>query len=669
MPTRLVRTDTIANIVDFGAISTATSNEPAYAPTNSAAFRAAIDYALTTGSRKIAIPAGIFPFEDIEFDDNPWLPHGIEIFGQGTFSNAGIVNGTILRYFPIERSPGADPRPAFQFYPGGNGSHSTLRDLTLWGPVDPTVNVPPEAIGISMHASHFNRVRDVSVWHFDIGVQFNEGVTSPATFSAYNVLERFTINRCRTGIRVGDATNGNVIRNGRVFYSLVQYDDEGPGDPREEGIGIDVDGVYADAPVGGRALVISGVDIESAATCLRILASRDIAVIGGFFEAGSLVAAVGSPPVPYPYGERRRRSLDIDDLTEGLTFVGSHFSEPSIPPTGEQDWTPTYIAIPPEVRGVIDASSAGGSGTAYDVDGRGGGISGTTAAHANRIKNADFSRGAMFWNASGSLVIAPNQTTYVTGGASLALQVVASPTENINQDFAIDSGVRTVTVNVRYQLFTAGVHAFRVDLFDVSSATRIGFFSDVGPGPTGWRVRSLTGRFDGLSGGVVGPRRLRVRVFPYAGPLSALEEQEVLVDSVWLVDGEYAASYRPYAEDVELLIADEREAFFVGQATTSPVGPTAAGPTNVPSNAIGMVVEMWIAGADATATPTILRVNDLSGTLTTRDLHAFVSGRPTMIEYTLPFSGGTPPQWTVVGGSMTNVVDYSVRLKKWILRP
>lgn len=245
-----------------------------------------------------------------------------------------------------------------------------------------------------------------------------------------------------------------------------------------------------------------------------------------------------------------------------------------------------------------------------------------------------------------------------------------STSEQVSQDFAVDAGVRTVTVNVRYQLVTSGVHAFRVDLFDVASGTRLGFFSDVGPGPTGWRVRSLTGRFDGLSGGVVGPRRLRVRVFPYAGAGGLLDEQEVLIDSVWLVDGEYAATYRPYAEAVELLLGDDREAFFAAQGvTTSPIGPTAAGPTNVPSNAIGMLVEMRVQGSDASATQTILRVNDLSGTLTTRDLHAFVSGRPTMTDYTLPFSAGTPPQWTVIGASMTNVVDYSVRLKAWILRP
>ncbi len=398
------------------------------------------------------------------------------------------------------------------------------------------------------------------------------------------------------------------------------------------------------------------VTIENCVIGLRIRASRGIAILGCYFEPGQPEA-----------GTRRRRALDIDAETMDLTFVGARFSEPLVP-AGEENWTPTYVALPPESRGVVDASMAPASGHSYLVNGYGGGLSGTIAAHANRIRNADMSRGTMFWpNSPLPPIVTPFQAPFVTGGASTRLRVAASSTEHIYQDFVLDAGLRTVTVCVRYRLVSAGAHAFRFDLFDPVSGTRLGFFSDVGPGPTTeWRVRSLTGRFDGLAGGVVGPRTLRVRVFPYNGP-PPLTGQEVLLDSVWLIDGEYASTCRPYSEGAEILVGDDREVSF-GGTTNAAVGPTAAAPNLVPSNAVGMVVEMLVQGSAATANTTILRVNDLSGTLTTRDVHAFVSGRPTIIEYTLPFAAGALPQWSVLGASGANTVVYSVRLKQWILR-
>ena len=39
-----------------------------------------------------------------------------------------------------------------------------------------------------------------------------------------------------------------------------------------------------------------------------------------------------------------------------------------------------------------------------------------------------------------------------------------------------------------------------------------------------------------------------------------------------------------------------------------------------------------------------------------------------MLDYTLPFTPGSPPEWSVLGASPGNTVTYSVRLKAWILR-
>jgi hypothetical protein len=80
-----------------------------------------------------------------------------------------------------------------------------------------------------------------------------------------------------------------------------------------------------------------------------------------------------------------------------------------------------------------------------------------------------------------------------------------------------------------------------------------------------------------------------------------------------------------------------------------------------------MTVEMQVRGSVATARRT-LRVDDRSGASATRDVHALVDGRPSLIDYTLPLVPGAPPRWSVLGAGPGNTVDYSVRLKAWILR-
>ena len=632
MPTRLFRSDRIANIVDFGALE----NNPAATVVNAQA----IQNALLSGARRIAIPGGIWYFQQIAFAGNNWLPFGVEIFGQG------VQDQTILRYRPTN-----DTLPAFWFAPGI--SRSTIRDLRIEGRIANALNSAPVGTAISCDNSLFNHIRDVVITDFDVGIQLQR---SAGGYSAHNVIKRFEINLCRTGIDSANNSNSNLIQGGRIWRSRVL--DDMPPPANEVGFGIDIRGTgVPTGPAGAQALVVDSVTIEGCVVGLRVRESRDIAVIGCYFEPGAPEA-----------GTTRRRSLDIDAQTLGLTLVANLFSEPDVPP-GEENWTPKYVDVPPEARGVVDANSFPPSGNSYLVNAYGAGLSGTTAAHANRIRNADMSRGAMFWTSSmPGPIVTPFQTPFVIGRWSTRLQVNAVPTENVWQEVLLDSGVRTVTVSVRYQLSTGVQHAFRLELWDPVSSTRLGFFSDPSPSmPTQpWRVASLTGRFDGLAGGVVGPRRMQVRIYPYSGPIP-IGGQSVLIDSVWLLDGEYAATYRPHAEGVELLVADDRQVFF-GGVTTVPLGPTPAAPTLVPSNAIGMVVEMLVQGVAATSTTTILRVNDLSGSLTTRDVHAFVSGRPTIVEYTLPFNALTPPQWSVVGASMGNSVDYSVRLKKWILR-
>ena len=85
MPTRALRTDTTANIADFGASPGADNT---FALTNAQAFVNAL-----AASTKVVIPAtpaGQF----YAFAELPLLPAGVEIFGEGP-------TRTVLRYYPV----------------------------------------------------------------------------------------------------------------------------------------------------------------------------------------------------------------------------------------------------------------------------------------------------------------------------------------------------------------------------------------------------------------------------------------------------------------------------------------------------------------------------------------------------------------------------------------
>jgi len=149
-----------------------------------------------------------------------------------------------------------------------------------------------------------------------------------------------------------------------------------------------------------------------------------------------------------------------------------------------------------------------------------------------------------------------------------------------------------------------------------------------------------------------------------------------VIDSVWLVDGEYAAPYRPYGESIELLSGSDRVVFFDGIDAIASAGPTGIpAAIRVPSNAVGMITEMSISGSQASGTATTLTVNDQLGTDSVRVVHAMVSNRPTIVEYTVPLApatdlvqGGSNVLWSMAGASGLNLVTYSVRLKAWVYR-
>ena len=92
-------------------------------------------------------------------------------------------------------------------------------------------------------------------------------------------------------------------------------------------------------------------------------------------------------------------------------------------------------------------------------------------------------------------------------------------------------------------------------------------------------------------------------------------------------------------------------------------------PTNVPANAVGMIIDVRIQSTAAATTFTYLRVDDNEGTVQTRDFWALVNNKYTQADYLMPITpGGMLPQWQLFGPTAGNQVSYNVRVKAWILR-
>jgi hypothetical protein len=633
MPTRAQRTDTIVNIADFGALP---GLDGTHANTNATAIADALGV-----STKVVIPATPdgqwYAFSEI----GP-LPAGVELFGEGP-------TRTRLRYYPT----GTTPPPALQF--AQTFSRGRLYGFRLNGPV---VYPNSTQTGISFQGSQFNWVHDVWIEDFAVGVTFN--VDPGAGYSAHNILERFEIQRITgTGVFLGGGSNAETVGPGRCQYILNAGENAG--------VSIYLSGTFAlPLGVGGpNGIVVRSVACDTAFECLRIENSRGVLVTGCFFEPGD-----GTPP---------RRMMNIDAASEDVSLVGNAFSPPG-PPADDADRTPMFVQQVPEARGpALEGPSFPALGY-FNQRTQGASTSGATAAAWNRIKNADMSRGTWGWptaetTGGGVQDSVPGSANYVIGGRSTRLIVGSNPLFHMYQDFVLNSGLRSVTVGVRYRLLTTGTNAFRFDLYDVASATRLGYYSDTaaGGGTTTWKVRSLTARFEGLTGGVQGPRTLRVRIYPYNRTSPGPSAQQVLVDSVWLVDGEYAAPYRPYSEGIELLRGDDREIFYFGTVNASTV-TEAKLPTNVPANAVGMIVEARIKSTLSATTTTYMRIDDNEGSAgqQVRELYAQHNNRWVMTDYLIPITpGGTLPQWQVIGGNNLmppNTVDYAVRLKAWVLR-
>lgn len=619
---------------------------------------------------RVYIPEGNYYFGKLNFGGTHVLPANVEISGAGR-------DRTFMRYV----IPG-DDAPLFEFPTGP--CNSVIRDLQLIGPVVPSLGSPARGRAIYINASHHNIIRDVWIYYFDTAIQV-DGNTNSIDFAGYTVVEYFAITGCTFGIKLLEASNAVLLSAGRIVSSVALTGD-GPNHDQlplkgETGVGIDIVGTNGSSgPGGGSGIVISQVTVEDTPISLRIADSHDIVVIGCYFEPGYAKMKVNNEFVPMPNELTvPRKTHEIDAGSERISILGTVQSESDVfvpgDPTATENWTPYTNFQALEARGSIDTDAFRRTGSSFKSNGYGAATSGATAAHANHIRNGDMSRGTQFWTPVGSLAVgsADGPTHHVIGGRSLLLRSSANSGDHVFQDFVVDAGIRAITAVVRYRPFDDSVKAaFRIDIATVDgmNVTPLGFYSDTNPASTGWRVRGLTARFDGTLTQLQGPRTFRVRLYPYNVDGAGLENQNVLVDSVWVVDGEYAAPYRPYQEGIELLSGSDRTVLL--SSVNSSSNFTAATPTlSYPANAVGMIVEMAIKSSNSSTVVTALQVNDnTGGPSAIHTVSAMLSNRTTTTELTLPLNpkATPPPQWTLSGASAGNLVTCSVVLKGWVYR-
>jgi hypothetical protein len=165
---------------------------------------------------------------------------------------------------------------------------------------------------------------------------------------------------------------------------------------------------------------------------------------------------------------------------------------------------------------------------------------------------------------------------------------------------------------------------------------------------------------------------MRVRIYPYFRADFGPTSQQVLVDSVWLVDGEYAAPYRPYTEGIEILRGDDRQLLTNTTPYTAAQALTTLSFNRVPSNAVGVILDVRISAVAGSTTNTYVLLDDNEGTGAAqqeRILSAPANGRWAQTDTLLPFNPGTPNiQWQLVGAAPLNATTVVIRLKAWVLR-
>jgi hypothetical protein len=199
------------------------------------------------------------------------IPPNVQLVGAGTRS--------MLRCRPNAGEA------AISFASGIN--RGGARDLVLLGN-----DAAPLGIGVSFVGSQRNRIENLQIWDFVIGVDVSD--TTP--FSAYNLAVDVEINRCTSrGYRIQQSANGITIIGGRVFYTF---------DGANGAVAVDIE--------DARAVSILGLAVEAYDIGLRVANECSFGWFGGWMEKGANVAP-----------GTNRRDFVISSFAESAFFEGT----------------------------------------------------------------------------------------------------------------------------------------------------------------------------------------------------------------------------------------------------------------------------------------------------------------------------------------------------------
>lgn len=388
--------------------------------------------------------------------------------------------------------PDVGVTPAFDF--AQSFDRAELAYCQVIGPLPDA----PAGIGIDMAQSQRARLHRVQVWYFGINLRLSDGIA----FSAYHEIDGCEFNVCGT-VNVQALANCNECRmtNCRLFWAFTDLD---------TGIGLQVE--------DASALSVAGCTIESADTCLHVRGTTgalQFDMTGCFLEPGAN---------PRTLTVGLAEDIDVTDTTGAEIVNGS---------ANHIEANRNRVNLPVEGFNRWDD---------YMREFVGGRFHGASAPKRNLVRNGTLIEYGLptilenWFGVGAAAVLAQDQVTFYTGNRAL-LATATAVTSGIAAAADIsDPTCEWVTFGVRYKV---GVGNTGVQ-FGASAGFAAQQQVDNVPGTNlvtdPWRVRYL---------------RVRVNHAAPAGSLvvtidSVAGVGQVLIDSIWCVEGPYSTSTPRY---------------------------------------------------------------------------------------------------------------------------
>ena len=399
----------------------------------------------------------------------------------------GAGPGTVF-YPDTGVSPAFDAQPA-QF------TRSELAYCQVIGPN----SVAPAGIGIDLAQSWRVTLDHVVVWYFGINLRISDG----AAFSAYHEIDGCEFNVSgTTNVQALANCNGCRMTNCRIFWSFT---------PTGTGIGLDV--------VDASSLTVDNTTIESADICVRVRGTNgnlQYAMNGCFLEPGinptTLGAGLAEDIVVTPTGD------ELESVRGDANFWSANRNLVSLSPEGYHHW---------------DHPSREFVGGRFD---------GASAPKRDLVRNGTLIEWGLpsilenWFGVGAAAVLAQDIVTFYTGNRSL-LATATATTSGIGAAADVsDPTCEYVTFGIRYKVGVGNTGVF----FGATAGFATQQLVDAVPGTNlvtdPWRVRYL---------------RVRVNHASPVGSLTVVIDSvagtgQILIDSIWCVQGGYATSTPRY---------------------------------------------------------------------------------------------------------------------------